>query len=260
MRENDSPTFSRRRFLRTGVGALAAGATIGCGGPTEPAGPQDPGSPRLSSRPGAPSGAPTPGLSALGLGSPRDGWLYVPTSYDPQVAMPLLVLLHGATGRADNWVNYQARGEASGVIVLAIDSRDRTWDIIRSRYGVDIAFLDQALAHTFALCNVDSVRLALCGFSDGASYALSVGLSNGDLFSHAAAFSPGFALGGSRVGMPRVFVSHGDADTILPVNLSRDQIVPNLTADGYDVTFVNFDGGHEVPADVADQMFAWLLG
>lgn len=30
------------------------------------------------------------------------------------------------------------------------------------------------------------------GFSDGASYALSLGLPNGNLFSHIVAFSPGF--------------------------------------------------------------------
>jgi len=30
------------------------------------------------------------------------------------------------------------------------------------------------------------------GFSDGASYALSVGITNGDLFTHVIAFSPGF--------------------------------------------------------------------
>jgi predicted esterase len=35
--------------------------------------------------------------------------------------------------------------------------------------------------------------LAVSGFSDGASYALSIGPANGDLFTHVMAFSPGFA-------------------------------------------------------------------
>jgi predicted esterase len=40
--------------------------------------------------------------------------------------------------------------------------------------------------------NVDRSAICCSGFSDGASYALSLGLSNGDLFSHILAFSPGF--------------------------------------------------------------------
>lgn len=38
---------------------------------------------------------------------------------------------------------------------------------------------------------VDTTRLGVGGFSDGASYALSLGLTNGDLFTHVIAFSPG---------------------------------------------------------------------
>ncbi|MDH3732606.1 MAG: alpha/beta hydrolase-fold protein [Gemmatimonadota bacterium] len=254
------PDVSRREFVRAGLAALAATATVGCGGVTQPAAQQGPGSARLSARPGTPTGSPTLGESPLGLGAPRDGWLYVPSTYDTQTPTPLLVLLHGATGAADNWLNYQARGEASGVIILAIDSRDRTWDIIQTRFSHDIAFMDSALGQTFGLCNIDPTRLALGGFSDGASYALSVGLSNGDLFSHVVAFSPGFVITPTRAGLPRVYISHGDADTILPVNLSRDDIVPDLRADGYDVTFDNFDGPHTVPPEVADRAFEWLLG
>jgi hypothetical protein len=56
---------------------------------------------------------------------------------------------------------------------------------------------------------VDPTRLAVGGFSDGTSYALSLGLTNGDLFSHVLAFSPGFAVPARRRGRPRLFLSHG---------------------------------------------------
>ena len=36
----------------------------------------------------------------------------------------------------------------------------------------DVWFIDAALAWTFERCFVDAVRIALAGFSDGASYAL----------------------------------------------------------------------------------------
>src|SRR3712207_7974813 len=50
------------------------------------------------------------------------------------------------------------------------------------------------------------------GFSDGASYALSLGIPNGDLFTHLVAFSPGFAAPDGQRGHPRVFVGHGVDD------------------------------------------------
>jgi phospholipase/carboxylesterase len=64
---------------------------------------------------------------------------------------------------------------------------------------------------------VDAGRLAVEGFSDGASYALSIGLTNGDLLTHVVAFSPGFASPVAYTGKPPVFVSHGTHDEVLPI-------------------------------------------
>ena len=46
--------------------------------------------------------------------------------------------------------------------------------------------------HTNALSSWMWTWMCASGFSDGASYALSLGAANGDLFTHIAAFSPGF--------------------------------------------------------------------
>jgi len=91
------------------------------------------------------------------------------------------------------------------MLLLAIDSRQKTWDIILGGYGSDIAFIDTALKHTFNCIAVDPTRIAIEGFSDGASYALSVGITNGDLFTHIIAFSPGFMAPADQRGKPRLF-------------------------------------------------------
>src|SRR3712207_7903759 len=52
-----------------------------------------------------------------------------------------------------------------------------------------------------------------------------------------SAFSPGFVPGSARRGRPAVFVSHGDADDVLPVEQTSRRIVPALRHDGYDVTY-----------------------
>ena len=62
---------------------------------------------------------------------------------------------------------------------------------------------------------VERSRVALAGVSDGASYALSLGIGNGDIFSHLMAFSPGFVLPSRVRGKPRVFISHGIRDEVM---------------------------------------------
>jgi predicted esterase len=136
------------------------------------------------------------------------------------------------------------------------DSRDRTWT--PSWWVRRNAYIDAALRYTFARCAVDSTRLALGGFSDGASYALSLGTANGDLFSHVIAFSPGFIARAEQRGKPRIFISHGREDAVLPITTTRRKIVPQLTGLGYDVTFREFDGPHTVPLPIAREAFEWF--
>jgi len=195
------------------------------------------------------------GLSAGG----RDGVLFVP---DPPAArsIPLLVFLHGATQTGAGMLRrIGAAAEAAGAAVLAPDSRATTWDAIRGDFGDDVAFLNQALEYVFARLNVDPARLAIGGFSDGASYALSLGIANGDLFRYAFAFSPGFIRPPTRTGTPRVFITHGTRDAVLPVGCSR-RIVPALRQAGYDVSYREFEGGHEVPDMLLQEAMDRLSG
>src|SRR5205085_1473653 len=86
------------------------------------------------------------------------------------------------------------------------------WDLLAGGWGRDVAVLDAALAEVFGTCPVS--RTGFGGFSDGASYALSLGLGNGDLAEALIAFSPGFAAPSAAVGRPRVWISHGRADVL----------------------------------------------
>jgi len=170
------------------------------------------------------------------------------------------VLLHGAGGSAADWRGVFESAADRGMVVLAVDSRGNTWDRVWGDFGPDVLFLDAALKRVFDLCAVDPSRIALAGFSDGASYALSLGVGNGDLFTHLIAFSPGFLNSGeSLVGRPRVFLSHGSNDGILSVSTSRDAIVPLLRGAGYEVRYEEFAGGHTVPKAVFDLAMAWFL-
>jgi predicted esterase len=120
----------------------------------------------------------------------------------------------------------------------------------RGRYGPDVAAIDGALESTFSRYAVDPARVAVGGYSDGASYALSLGIANGDLFTYVLGFSPGFMAPTAQVGSPRIFVSHGIRDDWLPIERCSRRIVPQLEHAGYDVTYREFEGGHVVPPEI----------
>lgn len=192
----------------------------------------------------------------------RDGLLYVPAGYTPQHPAPLAVMLHGAGGDARQGVGLvREYADAAGLIVLAPKARDATWDVIaKDQFGPDVAVIDALLTEVFASCVVDASRIAVGGFSDGASYALSLGVMNGELFTHVVAFSPGFVAPLSLQGRPRLFVSHGTHDRVLPIDRCGRRVQASLTQAGYDVTWREFDGPHTVPRDIAHDAVVWFTG
>lgn len=221
-------------------------------------GPSDPA--RMIARPEPPVGNGPTGLQRLGLDQRRDGSLFVPPSYRPETPAPLVLMLHGAGGDAQNGLlPFIELAERDGVVLLGVDSRGATWDVIGGGYGDDVAFINRALEQTFGRYRVDPSRVAIEGFSDGASYALSLGLTNGDLFSAVIAFSPGFMAPSAPRGAPRVFVSHGTGDRVLPIDRCSRQLVPELVRAGYDVRYEEFDGPHTVPPAIAVAGLSWFL-
>jgi predicted esterase len=218
-----------------------------------------PASGRLTARPGTPTGTITLGEQPLSLGDGRDGLLYVPAGYVATKPAPLVLMLHGATGSARGALRpFRQLADDAGLVLLAPESRGTTWDAIRNEYGPDIAFIDRALTYVFQHVAIDPARLTIEGFSDGATYALGVGLTNGDLFQRVIAFSPGFVLPVDPHAHPHVFISHGTRDEILPIDQCSRRIVPQLERARYDVSYHEFDGPHAVPPDIAQAAIDWM--
>jgi phospholipase/carboxylesterase len=209
---------------------------------------------RIDARPSSPATAGARGSQRIGSGT-----LYVPESYDPRRASPLIVVLHGAGGEPDGMMSLmRPHADRTGAIVFAPKSLGSTWDVIQATLGPDVERLDDALEDVFSRYFIDPKRIAVSGFSDGASYALTIGVANGDLFSHILAFSPGFLSAPAQHGMPRVYVSHGTADRVLPIDRCSRLLVPRLQSAGYPVIYREFDGPHTVPPEVATEAIDWF--
>lgn len=122
------------------------------------------------------------------------------------------------------------------------------------------------MEQAFVRCAIDRNRLAIGGFSDGASYALSLGLTNGDEFKYIIAFSPGYIVkshgrgrsGPKGVEIPLVYIAHGTGDNDLPIGSTSRIFVSQLRKNGYKVEFDEFSGAHHASHQVADRAMNWL--
>ncbi|MDQ6690155.1 MAG: phospholipase [Gemmatimonadota bacterium] len=200
------------------------------------------------------------GLHKLDTGGARDGIFYVPDACRPGTSAPLILALHGAGGNAHDAIQPLRReADERGVLLVAPDSRAVSWDAMKNGFGPDVDFIDLALLEAFERCAVDPAHIAISGFSDGASYALSLGLANSDLFTHVIAFSPGFIRGAPGRQKPRIYVSHGLNDLVFPPVRCARRVVSRLKSDGYDVQFQEFAGTHAVPQEISSAAVDWFL-
>ncbi|ALI97779.1 alpha/beta hydrolase [Rufibacter tibetensis] len=219
---------------------------------------------RLTARPATPTQQPTAksGVQSLNLDSTKDGLLYVPKGYSPANPAALAVMLHGSGGNPEQgmWL-LQRYADAHNMILIAPASRKYTWDVIVSdSFGPDVIYIDQALAHVFNHYAIDTTRIALGGFSDGASYALCLGLTNGDLFTHIIAFSPGFGFSLEKVGRSAIFISHGLHDSVLPIDPCSRNVVKDLKSQDREVYYLEFNGDHEIPENISNTAVQWFTG
>ena len=186
---------------------------------------------RINSRPNSQKnlGSTTTGMRELGLGDERDGYLYVPESVNFKAPVPLIVMLHADGGDAqDGLAPIKKLADKSGTIVLLPESQGGNWDALEDGFGADVELIDEALTDAFALYPIDPEKIAVAGVADGASYALKLGATNNDLFTHVIAFSP------RPTGPQEVATSSK--------------------------VFVSQEGGEDVPAEVSRRAFAWFLG
>ncbi len=216
--------------------------------------------PALSARPSAEV---VPGLSPGKSALPNGAIAYVPAGLKGPA--PVLVLLHGAGGRADKFLDrFTEVADRERAVLLAVQSRGPTWDLVprkgsggdgplamkmpaRIRFGEDVRRVDAALGELFSRTPVDPGRVVLAGFSDGASYALSLGLANPQLFAGIIALSPGFVtVPGHLPRAQRIFIAHGRRDRVLSFRVAEEDILGLLLGVGLKPHFRPFDGDHAI--------------
>lgn len=217
---------------------------------------------RLSFTPAQPTQSPLPpGRHRLGIDDERDAVLFVPAGLEARMPVPLFVMFHGAGGYPGKVLPFiEEHAEHRKFLVLAPYSLYPTWDIVIGGSGPDLERLHRALTAVTSRYRVDRDHLAFAGFSDGASYALSIGITNGDIASHVIAFSGGFMSIFTQNGSPRVFIAHGLIDEQLPIATSGRANAAALTSAGYEVQYVEFNGLHAIQPVIVGVAIEFFLG
>jgi phospholipase/carboxylesterase len=204
-------------------------------------------------------------LHASNAREERGGFsLYVPEDWDGHTAMPLVVTLHGGHGHGRDylWV-WLREARARGMLVLSPTSRERTWSIMGGG-DVDaepLAAMIDSVAGRYA---VDRARVLLTGMSDGATYALLLGLSAEMPFTHLApacgVLHPLLLIEG-RLGRARgrpIYLVHGALDWMFPVQTAR-MAAQALEAAGAAVVYREIaDLSHTYPRDENPAILDWL--
>jgi predicted esterase len=241
--------------------AAALGLALGGAGPPM----TGPTAPLLKARPSAGALTLPAGETLLANGAIA----YRPATV-PAGPVPLIVILHGAAGYPLGFLQaMEPEADRRGAVLLYPRSKGMTWDMVENVasgdehpwLGPDAHRIDQSLADLFTHAAVDKNRIVLLGFSDGASYALSLGAANARLFTAVVALSPGIYVPPARFdGRQRIFIAHGRVDHVLSFDNTKE-MVENLRRDGAkNLRFRPFDGDHEIDRAALTEALDFALG
>lgn len=180
--------------------------------------------------------------------------LLTPGAIDPDRQYPLITVLHGA-GRHDEMLvkAYRDEAEQRGALFLIPRSVSPTWDLIARTERVDLDFLEYAMDLIYRRYPIAKDRQVLVGYSDGASYALSVGLSNPGLFDALIGWAAGFLVVDRNTvdlegAKPRIYLEYGTHDPLFSFETVALPMRQNLERGGFDVTFSVDEGGRHMPS------------
>jgi phospholipase/carboxylesterase len=212
--------------------------------------------------------------------------IHLPKKFDKNKSYPLVIGLHGNGGNADGFDPvWQLLGKpdfifaaAEGPYPYMLDHRSKikqySWEIqIQDEElwrRADPLSVDYIVGIAHYLSNLYPVNsVYLLGHSQGAGYAYIAGIRNPTLIKGILCFGgqiPDMGKSYSLLSMNdirsgkdlRVFIAHGRKDDMLEVKRARGS-KEFLEKHGYDVTYIEFDGGHELNRQAMQKAADWVM-
>ena len=193
-------------------------------------------------------------------------WLEPEKPYPEGVKFPLVVILHGGTGRAyagkyllspENRIKYPA------FVLVPISPSDRPWAWWEGmRPGDSLPDTITLLRQVMQEHPVDSSRIYVMGCSEGGFGAFAAALHHPDLFAAAVPMSSGWnPAEAPRITKVPIWAFHGALDESAPVQYTRDA-VKLIHQNGGKIYYTEFrDMYHECPSPrlYTDRVWQWLF-
>ena len=185
--------------------------------------------------------------------------LYVPENYTPQRSWPLIICLHGAHGRGDEYIwSWLRAAKSKGYLLLSPKSVDVTWSVLQPM--IDVSSILAMFKEVCATYSVDESRVYLSGLSDGGTFTYMFGLDSAQMFTGiapiAADFHPmmdGMLHQKQGKDLP-IYIVHGANDFIFKVESIRQghELLTNI---GYNATYEELpDWGHAYTSTINEQL------
>jgi len=212
----------------------------------------------------APPRPDTGGLHGGGEPGARGGWsAYVPETWSPDRAWPVVFALHGGSGNGRDFLwSWLREARTWGAILVAPTAVGRTWALQGD--DADTPNLAAILDVVRTRWTVDPARILLSGMSDGGTFSYVSGLEPASPFTHlapaAAAFHPMMAAFADRErieGLP-IHIVHGARDWMFPLEMAREA-ADVLARAGADVAYRELDDlSHAFPRELNGEILAWM--
>ena len=186
--------------------------------------------------------------------------LYVPETYSPDRAWPLVVALHGGSGHGANFVwSWLREARSRGFLVLSPTAQGDTWSMFAP--AVDGDALGRMVEYVGEHWNLDRSRVLLSGMSDGGTFTLLAGFMEDAPFTHLAPMCGVLppmtdAVRREAAGKP-IYLVHGGLDWMFPPEVAR-MASKELEAAGADLTYREIaDLSHTYPREENARVADW---
>nr|WP_301290210.1 alpha/beta hydrolase-fold protein [Paenibacillus sp. 1781tsa1] len=208
------------------------------------------------------------------MNSPYIHEVRLPNHYNSDQRYPVIFALHGMGSDEQDMLRLMEPLQSDFIIVAirgpivqgsgyAYFQIKSIGNPIRELYDASVLGLQQLIVDLSAKYAIDPTRRYIAGFSQGAIMAMTLSLIMGDAIKGIVAMSgyiPQFVKDEYKLQPDSelsVFISHGDQDHLFPLQLGEDN-ANFFRQHTHHVTYVPYNGGHQVTPDLYQQFQQWL--
>ena len=208
-----------------------------------------------------------------------------PKDYDASKSYPLLIGMHGMGGNSEGFIGQYDKLVEPQIIYVAPEGQyplslhmgaqwhRRKWSI--TEFGKEAWKSSDKMVSEYIMKTIKKVSgeykisdVYIMGFSEGAVYAYTIGLQNPDKITGVIGFS-GYLMDteGDKSILTeqdiekgkdlRLFIAHGIDDAAINVETARE-MKSMFEQQGYDMTYKEFEGRHNLKAEVFNEAVAWM--